>query len=128
MIFEGLRWIIGRGVLAYEKMTAPEPPVYSLEQQAAIDAQTQGLALYEFKACPFCMKVRQEFRRKGLNIELRDARRNPAWGDELREDGGKYQTPCLKITSGNGQVEWLYESNDIIDWLENNIVIEARQG
>ena len=121
MILEPFRWIVGKGVLAYEKMTAPEPPERSEAEQATIDAQTTGLALYEFKACPFCMKVRQEMRRHGLNIERRDARRNKTWGDELKKEGGKYQTPCLKITDSSGNVAWLYESKDIIEWLNNNI-------
>lgn len=121
MILEPLRWIVGRGVLAYEKMTSPPPPDLTPEQQAMLDAQTTGIALYEFPACPFCMKVRKEVRRNGLNIERRDARRNPSWGDELRSEGGRYQTPCLKITDSDGMVQWLYESNDIISWLERNI-------
>lgn len=121
MILEPFRWVIGQVVLTYEKLTAPEPPKRTNEEQATIDAQTTGLALYEFKACPFCMKVRKAMRRLGLNIERRDARRNAAWGDELRTQGGKYQTPCLKITDSSGNVEWLYESEDIITWLESNI-------
>ena len=121
MLLEPIRWIVGQGVLAYEKMTAPEPPELTPDQQAMLDAQTTGIALYEFPACPFCMKVRKEMRRNGLNIERRDARRNPSWGDELRSEGGKYQTPCLKITNSDGNVHWLYESNDIIDWLDSNI-------
>ena len=121
MILEPIRWIIGKGVLAYEKMTAPEMPQRTPAQQATVDAQTTGLALYEFKACPFCMKVRKEMRKNGLNIERRDARRNASWGDELKSEGGKYQTPCLKITDSSGNVEWLYESDDIIKWLNDNI-------
>jgi glutathione S-transferase len=31
--------------------------------------------------------------------------------------GGKVQAPCLKITHDN-TVEWLYESGDIIDYLD----------
>jgi glutathione S-transferase len=34
----------------------------------------------------------------------------------LRE-AGKVQAPCLKITIGD-KVEWMYESNDIISYLD----------
>lgn len=117
MILEPLRWLIGKGVLGYERLTQPEPVQREMDEQAAIDAETASLALYEFRSCPFCMKVRKVMRGKNLNIERRDARRNEAWGEELKKEGGKWQVPCLKITRSDGSVTWLYESRDIIDYL-----------
>jgi glutathione S-transferase len=35
---------------------------------------------------------------------------------ELLEQGGKVKVPCLRIEQ-DGQVKWLYESNDIIAYL-----------
>ena len=118
MLLESARWLVGQIVLAVEKVTAPAPPQRSPEEQAAIDARTANLAIYQFRACPFCVKVRQAMRRMGLNIELRDARGDPRWEQELRQQGGKYQVPCLRIENDDGSVEWLYESKDIIDWLD----------
>ena len=117
MLLEPFRWIIGQGVLGYEKLTRPTPVERSMEEQAAIDAQTASMAIYEFRSCPFCMKVRKVLHGKSLKIELRDARRNKAWGKELRQEGGKWQVPCLKITESDGNVTWLYESSDIINYL-----------
>jgi glutathione S-transferase len=57
-------------------------------------------------------------RRLSLNIELRDAQHDPVHRQALLAGGGKVQTPCLLIPDSNGQTAWLYESNDIIAWLE----------
>ena len=57
-------------------------------------------------------------RRLGLNIELRDARNDPQWEQELIEQGGKRQVPCLRINNEDGKVEWLYESKDIKRYLQ----------
>ena len=35
---------------------------------------------------------------------------------ELLKGGGKGQVPCLRIES-EGQVEWMYESDEIINYL-----------
>lgn len=117
MLLEGARWLVGRAVLGIEAITAPKPPRREPEAQARVDALTANLALYQFRACPFCVRVRHAMRRLGLNIELRDARGNPARAAELRHQGGRYQVPCLRIEE-NGESTWLYESADIIAWLE----------
>jgi glutathione S-transferase len=41
--------------------------------------------------------------------------------EELKKYGGKIQVPCLRIKKEGGSDEWLYESNDIIKYLENKI-------
>ena len=56
-------------------------------------------------------------RRLALNIEKRDARNDQKWNQELVNDGGKYQVPCLKITADDGAVEWMYESTVINNYL-----------
>ena len=124
MILEPLRWLVGRGVLGWEILTRKTPVKRSAEEQAIVDAETTGMAMYEFRACPFCMIVRKVIHHKNLNIELRDARRNKAWGEELRLQGGKYQTPCLKITDSGSDVQWMYESKDIIAYLEQRFPTE----
>lgn len=71
------------------------------------------LALYHFQSCPFCAWTRQELSPLGLDIELRDIRKNDAFRKELIRGGGKQQVPCLRIEQ-DGQVRWLYESSDIV--------------
>lgn len=100
-------------------------------EQTRLDAAAKGMVLYHFASCPFCVKVRRAMRRLGLKVELRDAKRNEAYKRELMAGGGQYQTPCLRIFptkthaagDGNGRSDgssrWLYESSDIIAFLES---------
>ena len=83
-----------------------------------LDAATANMILYQFNLCPFCVKTRRKVRRLGLNIETRDARNDPKWNTELVNEGGKYQVPCLRIVQENGEVQWMYESSEISDYLE----------
>ena len=87
-----LRWIVGRGILGLNAVFAPKKAQHSAERQAWLDQQTQTLTLYQYEACPFCVKVRRAL-------------------------GGKVQVPCLRIEE-NGQVQWLYESKSIIQYLD----------
>jgi len=63
------------------------------------------------------VKVRRAIKRQGLSVETRDAKSNEQFRQELLEQGGKIKVPCLRIEE-NGQVTWLYESNDIIAYLD----------
>ena len=94
-------------------MTRPETPVYSADKQAELDATTSNIKLYHFKQCPFCVKTRRTIRRLGLNIETRDARNDPRWNQELINEGGRYQVPCLRIVNDDDSVEWMYEADNI---------------
>jgi glutaredoxin 2 len=98
------------------------------EAQAAVDEATRDLALYQFRLCPFCIKVRRAIHRLNLHIELRDALNDPEHRAALLTGGGEIKVPCLAI-SADGETRWLYESSDIIDWLEHRFgeTREARQ-
>ena len=37
--------------------------------------------------------------------------------DDLIQGGGKGTVPCLRIERDTGDVEWLYESVDIVEYL-----------
>jgi len=113
-----VRWFLGRIVLTINFLTRPKPIAREQKAQDEIDALTTGLSLYQFNACPFCVKVRRQFRRHALNIELRDAKNNATFKEELTQEGGKYKVPCLRIEKGDGKVTWLYESEDIISYLK----------
>ncbi|MFV0576768.1 MAG: glutathione S-transferase N-terminal domain-containing protein [Vibrio sp.] len=78
---------------------------------------TQGLALYHFESCPFCQKVRRSIAELELDIETRDIRQAPENREELIAGGGKGQVPCLRIEK-DGNVEWMYESDVIINYLK----------
>jgi glutaredoxin len=118
LIFKSIRWILGQIIILLDWLTRPKIPEHSPERKAELDAQTANLALYHFRLCPFCVKTRRAVRRLGLDIELRDARNDPEWNQELISEGGKYQVPCLRITNKDGQVEWMYESTEINRYLD----------
>lgn len=117
MIWNLIRWPLGRLILLIDALTAPKPPQRPADEQARIDAATADLALYQFVACPFCVKTRRAMRRLGVKLTLRDAKTEP-WRSELLSDGGQLQVPCLKIPTADGGSRWLYESDDIIAHLE----------
>ena len=57
-----------------------------------------------------------------VNIETRDVKRNPIAREELLAGGGELQVPCLRIEEGDGGCRWMYESDDIIRYLEGRFV------
>jgi len=117
-IFKPVRWVLSQIIIFIDWLTRPKPMQRAVDTQADVDKQTQNLALYQFKLCPFCVKTRRQIHKLGLNIEKRDARNDAKWNQELVNEGGKYQVPCLKITEDNGAVEWLYESTEINQYLD----------
>lgn len=116
--FRTLRIILGPFVLLWEALSTPKPVTRSAEEQAQVDAQTKQLALYQFRTCPFCIKVRREMNRLGLKIELRDAQQAGQHRDALISGGGSAQVPCLRISDDNGGERWMYESAEIIGYLQ----------
>ncbi len=117
IFFRTLRFVLIPFVLLWEIVTTPKGIVRPLEVQQGIDAQTRGMALYQFKTCPFCIKVRREIRRLSLNIELRDAQHDAQHRDALLQGGGSLQVPCLRITDEQGNSQWMYESGEINAYL-----------
>ena len=75
--FRTLRLILTPFMLLSEKLSTPKSVPRASEEQARADEASKRLALYQFSACPFCIKVRKEIARLGLNIETRDAQHNP---------------------------------------------------
>ncbi|MCK5396115.1 MAG: glutathione S-transferase N-terminal domain-containing protein [Gammaproteobacteria bacterium] len=124
-IFKPVRWVLGQLIIFIDWLTRPNPVQRSAETQRKIDKQTESMVLYQFKQCPFCVKTRRNMRRLALDIEKRDARYDPKWNQELINDGGKYQVPCLKITTDDGSVEWMYESKVINYYLNERFAVSA---
>ncbi|MEW6293272.1 MAG: glutathione S-transferase N-terminal domain-containing protein [Pseudomonadota bacterium] len=117
--FRTLRIVIGPFMLLWERLTRPRGIVRAAAAQAEVDRQCRDLVLYEFRTCPFCIKVRQEMHRLALPLERRDAQHPGPHRDALVAGGGKAMVPCLRITEAGGDVRWLYESGAIIDFLRN---------
>ena len=119
IFFRTLRFVLIPFMLAWAKLATPKGIARAADTQQKIDLECAGLALYHFKTCPFCIKVRHEMARLSLPIELRDAQHDPALRADLLKSGGKIQTPCLRIEEGQGKVQWMYESKDIIKYLQH---------
>jgi glutaredoxin len=116
--FRTLRLVLTPFMLLSEKLSTPESVTRSAEEQARADEASKNLALYQFKACPFCIKVRKEIARLGLNIETRDAQHDPEHRAALEAGGGHIKVPCLRIHQEDGSARWLYESDEIKAWLQ----------
>ncbi len=117
--FQVLRVILTPFMLLSEKLTTPPAVSRSPEVQAEVDNACRDLALYQFRACPFCIKVRKEIARLGLTIETRDAQNDPQHRADLEAGGGRIKVPCLRIREQDGSEQWLYESDDINAWLRD---------
>ena len=124
IFFRGLRLALMPFMLIWAKLAMPKGIVRPTDEQRRIDSECAKLALYHFSTCPFCIKVRHEMARLSLPIPLRDAQHVPKHSDDpnhkadLLQGGGKVQTPCLRFEDAQGHVNWLYESNDIIQYLQ----------
>ncbi|MDY7115203.1 glutaredoxin [Halomonas sp. SSL-5] len=123
LFFRGLRLLLAPVVLIAEKLSTPKALERSPEAQAEVDRACEDLALYQFRSCPFCVKVRKEIARLGLPIETRDTRLDPDHRRELAEGGGRVKVPCLRIAHADGEIEWLYESDDINAWLQRRFAV-----
>lgn len=118
IFFKTLRLILMPFMLLWAKLATPKGVAREAKAQQQVEQNCGKLALYHFKTCPFCIKVRHEMARLSLPIELRDAQHDQSHRNDLQNGGGKIQTPCLKITDDQGKADWLYESGDIIKYLQ----------
>lgn len=117
LFFRSVRILLIPFMLLWEFVTTPKGVVRGAAAQQQVDQQSRNLVLYQFKTCPFCIKVRREIKRLSLPIELRDAQKNPQHRAALLQGGGHIKVPCLKITDEHGNVQWLYESTAINQYL-----------
>jgi len=116
MLLKLLREGLGRLVILISFFIPINRHLRSEEEQKCVDQSTESMSLYQFYACPFCLKTRRAFKRLGLNIETRNAQQNPARAD-LLAGGGDIKVPCLRIDENNETI-WMYESDEIIQYLE----------
>ncbi|MGP1628727.1 MAG: glutaredoxin family protein [Giesbergeria sp.] len=117
LFFRGVRTVLGPVMLLKESLTRPKGLVRSPEQQQAVDVACRDLALYQYRTCPFCIKVRQETRRLALNMSFVDAQYPGPARSELTAGGGQAKVPCLRIANTDGTHRWLYDSTQIISYL-----------
>jgi len=114
---KALRVGLGQIIIFGDFLTRPGKKQRPAAAQALVDSAAKDLTLYQFHACPFCVKTRRALRRLNVPVALRDAKNNEQDRQTLLEQGGKIKVPCLRIEE-NGQTQWLYESKAIIAYLD----------
>ena len=75
--------------------------------------------LYYYSSCPFCFRVQIMMTKLGIDIERRNIHQGDKYFSELRKGGGNTTVPCLRIEK-DGETEWMYESVDIVNYLQQN--------
>ena len=117
--FKTIRIILGPVVLFVDFITTPRGIIRPEDEQNKIDQEASNLVLYQFQTCPFCIKVKRNNKRLSLKIETRDAQHNSTYRNELLQGGGQIKVPCLKIIDEKGKDRWMYESEDIMEYLQD---------
>jgi glutaredoxin len=118
MLMKALRVGLGQLIILGDAVSRPRPQRRSASGQAMVDAEASKMALFQFRACPFCVKTRRALHRLNVPMTLHDAKHDPVQRERLLAGGGKVKVPCLQIQE-NGKTRWMYESNDIIAYLES---------
>ena len=118
LLFSVIRVILAGVILSLNWIFTPKSIKREPQLQADINQQAKDLTLYQYKACPFCVKVRRAMKRSAFHIETKDAKRCETSKQELVEGGGLLKVPCLKIQDSQGNTQWMYESKEIINYLE----------
>jgi glutaredoxin len=117
MLMKALRVGLGQLVVAGDLLTRPRKRQRTATAQAEVDRAAEGLSLYQFHACPFCVKTRRALHRLNVPVALRDAKNDPQDRQALLTEGGRIKVPCLRIDEG-GKSTWMYESKAIIEYLD----------
>jgi len=116
MIIKALRIGLGQLIIFLDWISRPAKLKRTPAAQAAVEQSAANLVLYQFHACPFCVKTRRSLHQLNLPVALRDAKNDAQARSDLERYGGRIKVPCLRIEE-NGQSTWLYESKAIIAYL-----------
>jgi glutaredoxin len=118
MIVKVVREGLGRFIVLVSYLTRPTKLERPVRDQQAVDVSAKGLSLYQFYACPFCVKTRRAIHRLNVPVSLVDAQGDQQNRDDLLNGGGAIKVPCLRIEENN-EITWMYESNSIISYLND---------
>jgi glutaredoxin len=119
LFFQAVRLLLAPIMLLWEVVSRKRPVVRTPTAQQLVDAQCKDLALYQFKTCPFCIKVRKEMHHLALPIARNDAQHNAVHRADLLAATGLTKVPCLRMTDATGQVQWMHDSKAIIGYLQS---------
>ena len=74
------------------------------------------IEFYVLPGCPFCAKVENKLQELDLDYESRQVPRSRSERDEVAEVSGQRGVPVI-VDADNG-VDGMYESDDIVNYLE----------
>ena len=111
-----IRWLLGRIILLMEFVMTPKGVQRDSVTQQKLNDEIKDYKLYQYKACPFCVKVRHAMKKQNMRINLVDAK-HETHREDLLLQGGEVKVPCLRIKNENSDDTWLYESEEIIRFL-----------
>jgi len=119
LIFKWVRPVLSALILGWERMFPGRAKrLRAPAELAQLQPELQRLVLYQFPACPFCVKVRRQLRMMDLPVRIQNALPGTDAARELQAGGGELQVPCLRISDGAGaSAQWLYESDAIIEYM-----------
>ncbi|MEM7000385.1 MAG: glutathione S-transferase N-terminal domain-containing protein [Pseudomonadota bacterium] len=80
------------------------------------DQAEESYQLFKTDLCGFCYRVRGFLEQHGIEVPLKDVNQDPDAFRELLSATSRTTVPCLRIQRGD-QVEWMFESMDIIRYL-----------
>ena len=58
-----IRFLIGNFLLFLDFVFSPKKKLLTEKDQLKLNKLTSGLSLYQYKTCPFCIKVRRMLKR-----------------------------------------------------------------
>lgn len=76
------------------------------------------LTLYHMGHCPYCKRVIKVIQNNKMSVNYKDLDAHEKFRKELISGGGKQQVPCLLISVKGKSDQWLYESQDIIEFIK----------
>ncbi|OIQ16858.1 MAG: hypothetical protein BM556_14470 [Bacteriovorax sp. MedPE-SWde] len=74
------------------------------------------LEYFYYDACPFCQMVKSVINQLNVKLEYKNIQEDEASFNRLVADTGRRTVPCLYIDN-----KPMFESADIINWLQTNI-------
>jgi len=106
------------GLMAFiSYLTSPRKVKRDAETQLQVNREVESMSMYQYFACPFCIKTRRTVHRLNIPLEYRDAQiRGGEHRNALEQEGGALKVPCLRIDNGD-ETTWLYESREIVAYL-----------
>lgn len=73
-----------------------------------------NITFYYRRTCPFCVYVKRFLTKNKITVNEKDISSDRSALKKLVNEGGKQQVPAITIANEAGKVEWIYESQDIV--------------